>query len=410
MNAPTRKRRSDSIAAEALFRARVAELGGEVLETEWLGAGTPHRVVCRFQHSCSPRPSDVARGWGICRLCAGRDPASGEATFRACVKELGGRVVGKYVNTLTPVNCVCALGHACRVWPGGVSNGQGMCRTCGGNDPEAAERAFRVRVEELGGRIAGQYVNNSTRVDVICANGHRCRPLPNSVQQGQGLCRACGGKDPAIAESAFLARVAELGGQVVGVYRGTNVPVECICPRGHACRTRPSGVRDGQGMCRRCSGRDSAVAGSAFRDHIARLGGQVVGQYINNRTPVECLCPAGHRCAALPGSVQQGGGFCRRCAGMEWDVLYVVTNPTLKRVKFGVTSRDERRRLRAHRRAGYSDAVRVIPGILDAAALERHVLATLRLAETLPVQGREYYDLSALPVILDIVDNWMATG
>jgi hypothetical protein len=38
--------------------------------------------------------------------------------------------------------------------------------------------------------------------------------------------------------------------------------------------------------------------------------------------------------------------------------------------------------------------------------LESSVLATLRLAEIKPVHGREFYDISALGVILDIVDHW----
>ncbi|MGH7743214.1 MAG: hypothetical protein ACREQ5_00120 [Candidatus Dormibacteria bacterium] len=50
--------------------------------------------------------------------------------------------------------------------------------------------------------------------------------------------------------------------------------------------------------------------------------------------------------------------------------------------------------------------IRKITAMADAADLERTVLATLRLAEIAPIQGREYYDISALPVILDVADHW----
>lgn len=62
----------DPDVAMAAFRARVAELGGEVLEPTWLGNGTPHRIRCARGHECTPSPSSVQQGNGICRMCAGK--------------------------------------------------------------------------------------------------------------------------------------------------------------------------------------------------------------------------------------------------------------------------------------------------------------------------------------------------
>ncbi len=102
--------------------------------------------------------------------------------------------------------------------------------------------------------------------------------------------------------------------------------------------------------------------------------------------------------------------MCRTCANRMWDVFYITVNPALGRVKFGVTSGDERPRLATHRRAGYTEPVRVLPDLLDAHALERHVRATLAAAGATPVQGREYFDVSALPVVLDVADGWIAAA
>jgi hypothetical protein len=38
--------------------------------------------------------------------------------------------------------------------------------------------------------------------------------------------------------------------------------------------------------------------------------------------------------------------------------------------------------------------------------LEDEVRHTLNLAGIYPVHGREYFDISALPLILDVVDNY----
>ena len=87
-------------------------------------------------------------------------------------------------------------------------------------------------------------------------------------------------------------------------------------------------------------------------------------------------------------------------------MFYVVTNPVRGRVKFGISSGDPRPRLGDHRRAGYTEEVRVLPDLVDVAALERHVLSTLRDAGIPATQGREYFDISVLALVLDVVDGW----
>jgi hypothetical protein len=65
-------------------------------------------------------------------------------------------VVGKYVNTSTPVECVCKQGHTCRPTPTHLQSRGNLCRTCSGRDPVAAETAFRTCVLEQGGRVVGK--------------------------------------------------------------------------------------------------------------------------------------------------------------------------------------------------------------------------------------------------------------
>lgn len=94
--------------------------------------------------------------------------------------------------------------------------------------------------------------------------------------------------------------------------------------------------------------------------------------------------------------------------GHVWDAFYVVLNEEEQMVKFGITSGDPRPRISCHARDGYGITVRVMAGMpLDTARpLERAVIATLRLAGIEPIRGREYFPASALPVVLDVVDNY----
>jgi hypothetical protein len=92
-------------------------------------------------------------------------------------------------------------------------------------------------------------------------------------------------------------------------------------------------------------------------------------------------------------------------------VFYVVGTEPLESVKFGITSRDGRVRLRTHRseRGGnYSAVLRLFTdlpvGVAD--SIERSVKAALALGGMRPTQGEEYFHASALALILDIVDNY----
>jgi len=338
--------RADSAVAAAAFRARLAELGAELLEPAWLGVDTPQRVRCAAGHECAPRPASVRRGGGICRTCAGNDPRVAEAAFRARLAELGAELLEPYRGSLSPHRVRCAAGHECTPRPAEVQRGRGICRTCAGNDPAVAEAAFRARLAELGAELLEPYRGNHSPVRVRCAAGHECTPQPANVQQGRGICRTCAGKDPAAAETAFRARLAELGAELL---------------------------------------------------EPAWLGGNV---------PHRVRCAAGHESATRPSHVLAGRGACRFCAGKVWDVFYVVAAPD--RLKFGIASRGGKPRLATHRAAGFHAVVRLMTDLPGETApdIERAVLAALHLAGVGPVRGREYYDIDALALVLDVVDNY----
>jgi len=90
---------------------------------------------------------------------------------------------------------------------------------------------------------------------------------------------------------------------------------------------------------------------------------------------------------------------------MVWDHFYVVTNQDTAIVKPGITSGDPRPRLKDHYADGYTTVERSV-SVPDARALELAVLGALRDAGEISVRGVEYFDIGALPTILDIVDNW----
>lgn len=339
-----------SLAAEAAFRDRLNELGAILLEPTWLGSRTPHRVRCAQGHDCTPRPAKVQSGEGICRTCARKDPKVAETVFRARLVELGAILLETaWLGTDNPHRVRCIQGHDCTPRPANVRRGQGICRTCAGQDPTAAEAAFRARVTELGGTVLEPtWLGIKKPHRARCIQGHDCTPYPSVVQKGQGICRTCAGQDPKVAEAAFRARVVELGGTTV----------------------EPIWLGSG-------------------KKHRVR-------------------CREGHESSPIPDNVQQGGGICATCAGQIWDVLYVVTDETAEVVKVGITSGDPRPRLARHRSDhGLDQVVRLLTGLPDGVAqeLERNVLAALRDVDERPTRGKEYFPGRALALMLDLIDH-----
>lgn len=342
-----------SQAAWDTFRRRVAELGGEVVEPQWLGNRIPHRVLCRQGHRCSPRPGDLLRGQGVCRVCVGHDSQKPQAEFKARLGALGATL-------LEPQWLGIHKGHR-----------------------------------------------------VLCAAGHECTPRPTSVRRGQGICRTCAGKDSQAAWAAFIERVQEVGGTVLEPrWLGSGTPHRVRCIKGHESRPRPDNVQK-WGICRACAGNDTHMAEAAFRERLASLSAVLLEpHWLGASVPHRVQCALGHTSKPRPHGVLQGSGICRVCAGKAWDIFYVVADDENDVVKFGITSGDPRPRLRRHAYNGLTTVIRLIEGLPTDSAprLERAVLAALRDAREAPVRGVEYFPTHTLALILDVVDGWTTPG
>jgi hypothetical protein len=119
---------------------------------------------------------------------------------------------------------------------------------------EYCEKRFTTKVEKLNGKVRGEYIKSNIGILCTCKNGHMCNPIPNKIQQGQGICKICAKNDPKTAKQNFITTIeVKLGGKVLGEYQGKDINVKCICKNGHICNPRPNDIRQGCGMCNHCS-------------------------------------------------------------------------------------------------------------------------------------------------------------
>jgi hypothetical protein len=395
------------------FYQRVAELRGEVLELEWLGTKERHRCRCAEGHECRPRPGDVLQGGGICPVCSGKDPVTARDNFYKRIAALGGEVLEpEYLGSQKPHHCRCASGHECWPAPSSVRQGNGICLICAGKDPVTARDNFYRSVAEQGGVVLEPSWLGVGKPHLCrCANGHECRPSPTSVQQGRSICRTCAGSDPAVSRENFYRRVADKGGIVLEQrWLGARTPHRCLCVNGHECLPLPSGVRKDNSICRICSGHDSGAARDNFYRIVAEQGGTVLElEWLGNSKPHRVRCAEGHECCPTPGNVQQGHGICRACAGKDWNALYVVRDSATGWVKFGITGRDGRLRLSDHRRDGFTEALHLLTGLPEGLAVhtEQKIKLALAMAGAEPVRGREYFSDEYLALIENEISNWV---
>jgi hypothetical protein len=279
--------------------------------------------------------------------------------------------------------------------------------------PQEAADAFRDDLANLGAiLLEPMWLGVSKPHRARCAAGHICNPNPYNVSRGAGICRTCSGYDPAVAEAAFRARLARLGATpLYARWLGNKRPHHVVCAAGHESYPMPISLTRGQGICRTCAGQDPAVAEAQFRARLHDLGvTPLFVKWLGVNRPHHVRCIAGHDAWPYPANVRNGEGPCRVCRGCRWDALYVVTSPLV--VKFGITSGDPRPRLAKHARRGYATVVRLHTGLPGTVApdAETAIVAALAVAGEQPVQGKEYFDVSCLGLVVDIADSYAPFG
>ncbi len=294
------------------FDKNIRELGGEVIG-KYTTTGTPTECICGNGHKCNPTPGHIQQGCGMCTICSGKDFQTSKENFHTNIKNLGGEVIGEYGGSTIPVKCKCKDGHECYPIPSYIQQGGGMCLPCSGKDPKIAGENFCENIRKMGGEVLDKYIDSGTRIKCRCKDGHECYPLPHSIKKGFGMCLICIERDPIVARENFYKNIELLGGEVVGKHVNSRTLVLCKCKNGHECNVNPRYIQQGGGMCARCAGKDTIAACENFYENIRLLEGEVLGEYIDNGTPVPCRCKNGHECNPTPNSIQQGHGMCSVC-------------------------------------------------------------------------------------------------
>ena len=141
-------------------------------------------------------------------------------------------------------------------------------------------------------KVLGRYVNAKTKVSVMCTVcGSTWQSSPTNLSRGSG-CPSCAGNTRKTHEQ-FITELFSINPeiQILGTYRSRKTPILAQCKQcGEEWKPTPNNLLLGKG-CPKCSG----TAKSDTRTLISRLESislelEVLGEYKNNVTPIECRC------------------------------------------------------------------------------------------------------------------------
>lgn len=175
--------------AERKFRENAKRLGVTVIGN-YTYANVPVHCLCINKHEWLVAPSSLEVAEGTCRKCQHNVSKEAEREFVEAVKEQGGRVVGTYVRGTDAVDCICINNHACSPRPTNIQQGQGICNKCADRCVIQAEAKFLKRASELGLTVVGKYIKARGYVSCICDKGHNCKVRPDSIDRSYP-CRTC---------------------------------------------------------------------------------------------------------------------------------------------------------------------------------------------------------------------------
>ncbi len=231
----------------------------------------------------------------------------GEFDIQTRLIQMGWSIKGEYQNAHQRYMFLCPNDHV-RICSWNALEKNFFCREC--CDKFIQEDAKKI-LTGTDWHLMG--VKNG-KCEMRCIVGHKYRHCSLSDVRKKlkenPHCATCDGiKYAANIRSIF----EEQGWQLLEQYKGGHSPILCKCPAGHKQMKRPSGFLNSRGCCR-CSGLSKKTRQEVERE-FSSLGWKLVGEYINTSTPVECVCPLGHKVNKSLDCLRISPYGCVVCAG-----------------------------------------------------------------------------------------------
>ena len=234
----------------------------------------------------------------------------------------------KYVNSATKVCIICPEhGEFCQQ-PNNHLSGKG-CPKCSGVYIPTTEEWITSARKVHGDRYdysKVRYVNNITKVCIICPEHGEFLQKPNNHTQGQG-CPKCGveknNENKTLTKEEFIKKANEKHGDKYNYskvdYVNNSTKVMIICPKHGEFWQTPNSHTQGVG-CPKCANESNGERCRSSKEDFIKKARKVHGdkydyskvEYVNNHTKICIICPEHGEFWQKPNSHLSGQG-CQKC-------------------------------------------------------------------------------------------------
>ncbi len=296
----------------------LVEKEGYFLLGEYVDNKTKIPSICPQGHQYELLPGSFKSG-KRCKVCRGLCPKTVKEQFLAYVKSQEYEVLGTYVHNDKPLLLRCPYSHEFEMRPHNFKAGQ-RCPVCQGQCSVAAKKSFYNSVRKAGYKVLDEYVNNSTPLTVLCPHQHTYKVRPANFKRGQ-RCAVCKGLSSKVSKEEFFRLLDDESYQAVGDYLNNHTKVDLICRNGHDYAATPKDFKNGV-RCSICMGRCPKAAAVKFEELTIAEGFKLLDPYVNSKQTVRMECPRGHEFSMRPNCFLSGQR-CNVCWVTEGRYQYV---------------------------------------------------------------------------------------
>lgn len=232
-------------------------------------------------------------------------------------------IIGNYVNSKTPIKCVCKIcNYKWNVKPNRLMDNHN-CPQCFKKTKyttESYKEAYYNKFPDSNIEIIGDYISSNTPIKCKCKIcNYEWEPKASHLLN-KGSCAGCAG-NAKYTEESFRKKYSEKFPNskvmITGKFVDLHTAVSCKCKDcGYEWNTSPQKLLSGSG-CRSC--RNNKYNTESFKEaYYKRFPNSnvlIVGKYTNSRTKIECQCKVCNwKWFTTPNSLMNGYG-CHKCSG-----------------------------------------------------------------------------------------------